>query len=794
MIPQITSGNSVTGCLKYNSQKNKSKASEDENLSQSNLIHFDNFDTGKVISDIDDNYINNFFNKWNLQNTGVKKNVFHCSLNFPVSDNDKINNELLSEIATDFMKRMGYESVPFVVYRHYDKEHQHIHIVSSRIDSNGQRINDYKEQLNAIKIARQIEKDYGLTIVDAKQLKSIKKAYNEVEDNPTARKSYIRNAIFDALAIDKVTTMDDLVTKLSEQNIKMKITEKEGLKKISFFENSNSPNTKPIYGSKIAKKLLVEIEKKMARNVLEASKDTHKHSINLFLRDLQAKDIFSISELNKILAKHNLSVDVEKKYVESKEGNTISFTENKSKFIKSMINNSNIKPFVIQDSISNIDGYMINFDNVNSIKIDNLKSKNNLEELLFPNRNIEFKIETGKKYFINVESLDDYSRREVIRNIQSGGGEPIVLSQKNPLFSHSKITIDMIDKKFGIDNFNKILKTYNIENDYNNLTPDQLNFLASFEDIDSLENNIKETFDKKSINYLQKLDDKINKVIGLKINQDNYSFQFRFKSMSGEKTITDSDYDIERRNYLNNLLVKKCPSLVDGDNNEKLTISYIASNQLKIKNAFSKIISDVSSFNSINDIVEQFNRRGLTTKINYEKRNGVYSIQKITINDIHSNTKDSEIVLKPNSNILGTKFSLPYNMFFDNANDVLNNISEDNLKKTINTLNEVGCLDFNIIENKDDINRTNYIEKLSYSDMMNNAENINMILNKNISSSLKKGLVNKIIEKSNNVDNLNKINKKYNAYSNNPLSTSMLTPQGDSSKSSDELEKNFLIS
>jgi hypothetical protein len=133
-------------------------------------------------------------------------------------------------------------------------------------------------------------------------------------------------------------------------------------------------------------------------------------------------------------------------------------------------------------------------------------------------------------------------------------------------------------------------------------------------------------------------------------------------------------------------------------------------------------------------------------------------------------------------------------MFFSNANEVLNNTSEENLKKTINQLNVDGCLNFKILDNKDDINRTNYIEKLSYSDIMNNAENINMILNKNISSSLKAGLVSKIIEMSNNENNLNKINKKYNAYSSNPLSTSMLTPQGDSGKSSDELEKNFLIS
>ncbi len=57
------------------------------------------------------------------------------------------------------MKTLGYENQPFAVYRHFDKEHPHIHIVSSQINSDGNKISDsYLYGRKSQRITRELEK------------------------------------------------------------------------------------------------------------------------------------------------------------------------------------------------------------------------------------------------------------------------------------------------------------------------------------------------------------------------------------------------------------------------------------------------------------------------------------------------------------------------------------------------------------------------------------------------------------------------------------------------------------
>ena len=76
----------------------------------------------------------------------TKKTVFHCSLN-PHPD-EKLSDETLSQIAKEYMEALGYGKQPYIVFKHNDITREHIHIVSLRVDSRGQKINDkFEKQL-----------------------------------------------------------------------------------------------------------------------------------------------------------------------------------------------------------------------------------------------------------------------------------------------------------------------------------------------------------------------------------------------------------------------------------------------------------------------------------------------------------------------------------------------------------------------------------------------------------------------------------------------------------------------
>ena len=90
----------------------------------------------------------------------TKKMVFHCSLN-PHPD-EKLSDETLMQIAKEYMEALGYGKQPYIVFKHNDIAREHIHIVSLRVDSRGQKINDRFEKRRSKQITDALERKYSL--------------------------------------------------------------------------------------------------------------------------------------------------------------------------------------------------------------------------------------------------------------------------------------------------------------------------------------------------------------------------------------------------------------------------------------------------------------------------------------------------------------------------------------------------------------------------------------------------------------------------------------------------------
>ena len=94
------------------------------------------------------------------KNCRTKKTVFHCSLN-PHPD-EKLSDETLMQITREYMEALGYGNQPYIVFKHNDIAREHIHIVSLRVDSRGQKINDRFEKRRSKQITDALEKRFGL--------------------------------------------------------------------------------------------------------------------------------------------------------------------------------------------------------------------------------------------------------------------------------------------------------------------------------------------------------------------------------------------------------------------------------------------------------------------------------------------------------------------------------------------------------------------------------------------------------------------------------------------------------
>ena len=99
----------------------------------------------------------------------IKKPVGHIPISFSTEDLPRLTNEFLLQLAEEYKQEMGIVNTQYVIVRHHDTEHPHIHIVYNRIDNDLKVIsvnNDYKRNVKACK---KIKDKHNLTYGTGKE-------------------------------------------------------------------------------------------------------------------------------------------------------------------------------------------------------------------------------------------------------------------------------------------------------------------------------------------------------------------------------------------------------------------------------------------------------------------------------------------------------------------------------------------------------------------------------------------------------------------------------------------------
>ena len=186
----------------------------------------------------------------------TKKAVFHCSLN-PHPD-EKLSDELLVQIAKEYMEALGYGKQPYIVFKHNDIAREHIHIVSLRVDSKGRKIDDRFEKRRSKQITDALERKFGL-------IPSSKVANKAVEETPKVDigkgniKEQVSNVVRMVMKHYHFCSLGELNAILSKYNLAVEEVKTEfrgkkydGLVYVPTDDKSNKVNT-PIHASDIGR-------------------------------------------------------------------------------------------------------------------------------------------------------------------------------------------------------------------------------------------------------------------------------------------------------------------------------------------------------------------------------------------------------------------------------------------------------------------------------------------------------------------------------------------------------------
>ncbi len=99
----------------------------------------------------------------------ISKPVAHISLDFSAQDKDRLTDKLMVGIAHEYLGKMGYKNTQYIIVRHHDTDHPHVHLVINRIDNDGNRISDKNEKLRNTKVCLELTKKHGLYIASGKE-------------------------------------------------------------------------------------------------------------------------------------------------------------------------------------------------------------------------------------------------------------------------------------------------------------------------------------------------------------------------------------------------------------------------------------------------------------------------------------------------------------------------------------------------------------------------------------------------------------------------------------------------
>lgn len=92
----------------------------------------------------------------------LSRAIAHISLNLSPSER-QIGDDEFVEIATRFKEGLGYgENCPFILVRHHDRDHQHAHLLLSRISADGSVVAETNDFRRAEKLAATLREEYGL--------------------------------------------------------------------------------------------------------------------------------------------------------------------------------------------------------------------------------------------------------------------------------------------------------------------------------------------------------------------------------------------------------------------------------------------------------------------------------------------------------------------------------------------------------------------------------------------------------------------------------------------------------
>jgi len=162
MIAKIVTGKSFGGAVRYLLEKS----------GHARMIDSD----GVELSDI-----RSLIGSFNFQRKARPEKVEvvgHISLAFHKDDTPRLTDEFMAGLAREYMQRMGITDTQYIVVRHTDTEHPHLHILYNRVKYDTKLVRSHNERIRSVAVCKTMKQKYGLTFSEGKESVKVEKLHD----------------------------------------------------------------------------------------------------------------------------------------------------------------------------------------------------------------------------------------------------------------------------------------------------------------------------------------------------------------------------------------------------------------------------------------------------------------------------------------------------------------------------------------------------------------------------------------------------------------------------------------
>lgn len=228
MIAKIVQGRGFKGVVNYVLDKNKAELLAADGLRLSTK----------------DSVVRSFITQSSLN--PISKPVAHISLDFSVQGKEKLTNGKMIEIAQEYMAKMGYCNTQYLIARHHDTDHPHLHLLLNRVDSDGKRISDQNKRIRSTQVCKELTIKHGIYFASGKE---------NVKRHRLREPDKAKYEIYDVLksAVPRANSWQELATILAKEGIAIEFKTKgttSQIEGVKFTKNGYS-----FSGSKVDKQL-----------------------------------------------------------------------------------------------------------------------------------------------------------------------------------------------------------------------------------------------------------------------------------------------------------------------------------------------------------------------------------------------------------------------------------------------------------------------------------------------------------------------------------------------------------